>query len=264
MKLRSVVLSLAFICLAVPSFAAAKNTFTLLDKKGKHIGSASFSIDKSKNGFKVHSDYEFTGETGNGQNDMPGLPGVANSRGGSASSAEFHYSFEYSIDPTGSFQSGYNQNYASKTMTSFQPNKARTAMSIPVTQGSTQMGTRDITLAKPNFIMAANYDPSGIQVLINASLASPWPNNVYFVIIPATPDQDPNSSNYADNVLLQPAADTTGTLDGKSVALKHYVLKFHNGNADVYTDADGNLMEAIMNPLQTTYVRSKFVLTPTK
>jgi hypothetical protein len=39
-------------------------------------------------------------------------------------------------------------------------------------------------------------------------------------------------------------------------------MKFHTGNANIYTDADGNLMEAQMAPIQAVYVRSKFALAP--
>ena len=55
-------------------------------------------------------------------------------------------------------------------------------------------------------------------------------------------------------------SDAHGTLDGKPIDLKHYTLRFHAGDADVYTDTEGKLMEADMKQMSSKYVRVKFAL----
>jgi len=53
MTLRSFALSLAFASIATAAFAADANSFILVNSTGKTIGKASYSIDKTKDGFRV-------------------------------------------------------------------------------------------------------------------------------------------------------------------------------------------------------------------
>ncbi len=63
-------------------------------------------------------------------------------------------------------------------------------------------------------------------------------------------------------VILQLAPDTpAGTLDGKPVTLKHYLLGYHTGKpSDLYINDACELMQADITPLKISYIRAKFVL----
>ena len=54
--------------------------------------------------------------------------------------------------------------------------------------------------------------------------------------------------------------DAAGTLEGKPLTLKHYRLNYQKAKAELYTDADGKLMEADMGTTSASYVRVKFAM----
>ena len=258
MNLRCTTLSLALFSLtATSSFAASapSNDFVLINKSGKAIGKASYTIEK-KNGYKIRSHFNYRVDPA----DLPAVsdPSQSNSSMGRISDAQF--SFEYSVDDNGNFLSGFTRDTATQLMTSLQPTKARDSININRMQAGVQEGVRTLNLPKPDFLVAPDYDPSVIQLLLTTALAHPHADNTYMLIVPASPDRGPMATNDADYVVLQPAGDAKGTLGGKPVDLKHYLLNFHVGKADLYTDADGNLMEADMDPLHAKYVRATFVL----
>ena len=82
------------------------------------------------------------------------------------------------------------------------------------------------------------------------------PDGKYTLVIPGS-GRSLTSFIY---VALKPAADASGTLDGKTVTLKHYQLQFYKGMGDLYTDPDGNLMQADIPTLSASYIRVKFSL----
>jgi hypothetical protein len=181
--------------------------------------------------------------------------------GGAASSAtEAQYSFEYNTDANGNFLSGYTRDSATQMMSSLQPDKAHTNINISGMQAGQQTGVRTLGLPKPDFLVAPDFDPSAIQMLLTSAAIHPHADSTYLFIVPISPDRGPTATNDADYVILQPVSDAQGTLDGKSITLKHFLLNFHTGSADIYTDADGNLMEAVLTPIHATYVRNKFEL----
>jgi len=64
-------------------------------------------------------------------------------------------------------------------------------------------------------------------------------------------------------VTIQPVSGTAnGTLDGKPVVLKRYLMNFHTAHALIFVNDAGTVMEVQMGPLSANYVRDKFVLNP--
>ncbi|MGA7156437.1 MAG: hypothetical protein WBY53_06310 [Acidobacteriaceae bacterium] len=263
-------LRIAFVSLALASFAATAlasnaNNFTLVNSKsGKSVGKASYSIDKSKNVFKVQGRFEYHIPS----SDLPSSPQsnttVVNGRAITNSNEGFvddgQYTTSYKVNADGDFLSGFVQNETTLTMTSFEPNKAHTAVTVTSVQAGKIGDGEDLPIPKPNFLFAADGDPSAIQILITEVLTHPHPDATYLVVVP------PGISNHQPDlfyVTVQPIKDQpTGTLDGKPIALKRFIMNFHVGHADIYVDNDGNLMQANMTPMALKYIRAKFTLNP--
>lgn len=257
MILRRLALALALTSFATLAFAADNNTFIITTRAGKQVGKASYTIDKTKQGFRVKARYEY--RLSAPQPDMPsGDPNSGAPIG--AMMTEAQYISEYNVDANGNYISGYTQNASTQIITSFQPDKARSLITIGTMQGGVSGGSNPVPVPSPDFLVAPDYDPSAIQVLLNGSLAHPHADNKYTLVVPAS--GAPRQGSKVIYVALQPMPDATGTLDGKPVTLKHYQILFVKTNGNIYTDANGALMQADMGPLAASYVRAKFVLTP--
>jgi hypothetical protein len=258
---RGAAASLAFLAVTASAFAAADaNVFNLVNRAGRTIGKASYTITKTKDGYKVVTKFQYRAGISNapvGDGPDPSHPGV-----GAGVITDNQFNAEYKISEVGDFISGFTQNSADQVMTSFTPNKGRTQVTVGQIQGGVNLGTRDVDVPKPQFLVAPDYDPSEIQVLLTTAAAHPHDDKTYLFLVPA-PGSGARSVNTALYVILQPAPDSpAGMLEGKPVTLKHYFLNYHTGKADIYTDDAGTLMEADMGPLGANYVRAKFVLTP--
>jgi hypothetical protein len=264
MKLRALILPLTFAGIGAAAFAAADaNNFILVSTKtGKPIGKASFSIDKTKGGIRVRSKFEHRVSS----SQLPNQQSETTAVGGSQVTVDSHVeegqmTAEYKVDENGNYISGYLLDSATSTMTNYDPDKARDAITVsPVSNGSIR-DTHDIPLPKPNFLVAPDFDPAPIQVLLTAAINHPHPDSTYLLVVP--PDVLTTPGGEPIYVTIQPATDVrTGTLDGKPVNLKHYVMNYHVGRADLFVDDQGSLMEAQIGPLAVDYVRAKFVLAP--
>jgi hypothetical protein len=251
MTFRSAAISLALALAASAALAADPNSFTLV-RSGKTVGRASYTIDTVKDGFhvKAHYEYRFT---------APVATSTDNSGNQTGMMSEAQFSSDYKVDPNGDYISGYTQNAATQMLTSFQPSKARDLVTIGQTQGGVNGGGKPVPLPSPHFLVVPDYDPSAIQILLTTAAAHPHADTKYTFLVPGN-GMGPKGSNTLAYVSLQPPTDATGTLDGKPVTLKHYQMKYLKGQADLYTDADGKLMEADMGILEASYVRLKFVL----
>lgn len=249
MNLRSVALSLVLTCTAATALAADANSF-ILTRAGKQVGKASYTIDKAKDGsFHGKARFEYRLASAMSLNTTTGADNTGNQI------TEGQYTFDFKADPAGRFLSGYLQNMATQTILSFQPDKARTTVTIGEAQGgSTQ--SKSLTMPLPDYLVTPDYDPSAIQVFLTAAFAHPHEDGKYALVIPGN-GRTLTSFIY---VALKPATDANGTLDGKPVTLKHYQLQFYKGMGDLYTDADGTLMQADIPTLSASYTRVKFAL----
>lgn len=260
MTLRSVVLSTALAAFATSAFAADANSFTLVNTAGKTLGRASYSIDKVKDGVRVRCKFQYR----IAPSQLTGQDADPNGRTSGALITDAQYSGEYKISATGDFLSGFTQNSANQMLTSFQPSKKGDILTIGQMQGGVSGGSRDLPLPAAHFLLAPNYDPSALQVLLTTALTQPHADSTYLLVVPAGPNVHGGGGDNALYVTLQPERATSagGTLAGKPVSLKHYLMNYHDGHADLYADADGALMEADLGPLGVSYIRSGFILAP--
>ena len=250
MNLRSAALSLALVCTATAALAADTTNNFILMRDGKPIGKAYYTLEK-KNGYhsKAHFNYRLAAAISTNNSTS-----MDSSRGNMITEGEFTY--DYKADDDGNFLSGYIQSGTTQTITSFQMDKARTTVTIGENQAGVS-ASKSLTMPGPNYLVVPDYDPSSIQIFLAAALAHPHPDSKYAFIVPGTAGRGGTSYIY---VALKPPTDANGSLNGKPIALKHYVLQYFKSSADLYTDVDGNLMEADMGNLSAEYVRVKFAL----
>jgi hypothetical protein len=249
MKLRSTVLALSLITFAATAFAQA-NSFQLI-KGGRTVGKASYTIDKVKDGsYKVKGRFEYrTGQLVTDNSPDPSRPA---SMGPVVNEAQM--SFEYKVDASGNYLSGFMQSGTDQMMTSFSPSKTRDAVVVGQTQGGTSLGSRTLPMPKPDFLVAPDYDPSAIQVVLTGALAHPHADHLYLLVVPGIGRQATQTVyiNIAD------PTDATGTLNGKPVALKQYPIGWNKTRGTLYADADGTLMQVDIGPTGASYVRNGF------
>jgi hypothetical protein len=267
MNLRSALLSLVITSIATSAFAADTNSFLLINtKSGKVMGKAAYSIDTAKNGvLRIRSHWTFQLHTGDLPGEMSTDAGVATGRqitpGNTSSFVDGQFSSDYKIDPNGDYISGYIQDGSSLIMTSYTPNKTRTAVAVSSVQAGNISETRDVPIPKPGFVVAPDLDPSAIQALVTTAITHPHPDSTYLLLNPAGVSVQPGSEMLY--VTIQPVSGVAnGTLDGKPVVLKRYLMNFHTSHALIFVDDTGDLMEVQMGPLSTNYVRDKFALNP--
>jgi len=252
--------SAAFAMLSAPALAAAPaNSFNLVSKAGKTIGNASYNITKDKNGYHIVGKFQY--RLGSSVSLSTNTAGSSIGTGVTYNDGQFTEDFKVSED--GNFLSGYTQNSSDQMMTSFQPSKAGTTVTINQIQGGVGLGSHDLTMPKPNFLVVPDFDPATVQLFLTTALAHPHDDKLYLFLVPA--GSNPRGKEAPAYVTLQLAPDTpSGTLDGKPVALMHYVMGYHTGKADLYADSTGTLMQADMGPLNTSYIRAKFAMDAAK
>jgi hypothetical protein len=242
---------------ALPSTALAQaNAFSIVNPAGRIIGKSTYTIAKTKDGYAVKSRFEYrTGVTV----DVPKDPSGRDLTYGGAIATDAQISAEYKVDPTGNFLSGFLQNGATQTITSLTPTKPRDTVIIGGMQGGVNLGSRSLTVPKPDFLLAADYDPSAMQVLLTAAIEHPHPDHIYLLVIPGV-GRSPNNILY---ITVADPTDATGTLDAKPLPLKHYALAWNKAKGDLYADDKGTLMLARIGTLRVDYVRNKFKLDDT-
>jgi len=253
MNLRCAALSLALVCTTTAALAADTNNFILL-RDGKPIGKAYYSVDKGKGGYhcKAHFNYKLAAAISTNNSTS-----VDSSRGNVITEGEFLY--DYKTDDSGNFLTGYFQNGVTQTITSFQMDKPRTTVTIGENQAGVS-ASRSLAMPGADYALMPDYDPSSVQMFLTTALAHPHADGKYTLIVPGLSGR--GGTGYIYVAFKPTAADASGSLDGKPIALKHYMLQYLKGSADLYTDADGNLMEADMatGTLTANYVRVKFAL----
>ena len=255
MNLRSAVISFALVCTATAALAADNTNNFVLMRDGKPVGKAYYSIDKNKGGGyhgKAHFNYKLAASVS-----LNNSTSADSSRGNVITEGEITY--DYKVDDAGNFLSGYFQNGVTQTITSLQMDKARTAVTIGENQAGVS-ASKSLGMPGADYGVMPDYDPSSVQLFLTTALAHPHADGKYTLIIPGLSGR--GGTGYVYVAFKPEASDASGTLDGKPIALKHYTVQYLKGHADLYTDADGNLMEADMETgtLTANYVRVKFAL----
>lgn len=232
MLARTLALSLALVS-ALPVFAADNNTFDITNRKGVKTATATYSIDKPKDGIKARSTVTYVAD------------------GPSATR-----NYEYRNNKDGAMTSASSQ-MIDRTFTAYTPSKTRDAININITKASTPAGSRTVSINKPNFMIAFADDTSIWQVLLDSAAGHPA-DQVYVLYVPAA---SAKTTDRLEQFRIGEPTPADGTLNGKPVTLKHYTIKFSAGSAQLYTDSDGKLMQAETGPLgNNTHTRTGFVL----
>ena len=257
MTFRSAAATLALAAFASVAFAAKDNNPFVIVKDGKNVGNAAFTITKGKDGFHLVGKFQYHISGGAVSNEDIGTKTV------NTILNEGQVTEDLKFADDGNFVSGYTQNSTNQIMTSFQPDKAHKIVTINQIQGGVGLGSRDIPLPKPAFLVVPDYDPATMQMLLSTAINHPHDDKLYLLFVPA--GSNPKAGNATAYVGIQLAPDTvSGALDGKPVTLKHYLLNYHSSKADLYADDAGNLMEADMGALGVSYVRVNFSMAAAK
>jgi hypothetical protein len=259
MKLRLAAVLVFAVATTVAFAASDSNNFTLLSK-GKVIGKATYSISKIKEGYRVNTRYQYRAMAAELTLDASQIA-IDQGRAGSSGLIEAQYSAEYRISPDGDLLGGFITDATSQMITGFTPSKSRDNINVTLNQAGTSGQPSTIPMPQPSFTLMPNFDPAAIQILLTTAIAHPHADSKYLTIIPSANVRSGPTTAWLS---FQPGTSdaAAGTLDGKPVTLKHYVIKYYSGDADIYTDDAGTLMEADINATSASYVRAKFVLTP--
>jgi hypothetical protein len=233
MKLKPLTLSLALAMASTAAHASTQNnTFDIFSGTTK-TATGTFTLDMTKDGIKVHSKVDYVADK-LGQLDI-----------------------SYKVGADGIIDNSTIIDSGKKTMTYYTPSKANDQLSIAIMRNNQNLGERKIPMQAPDFVVAFSDDPSVWQTLVNVTATHPHSNTMYQLFVPGTSKEHPD--RLEPYVLNSPTA-AKGTLNGAEVTLKHYSLRFNAGLSDIYTDADGNLMEADITPLDFHTTRSNFML----
>jgi hypothetical protein len=245
-------------CLVLTALPAiAQNNFSIT-LHGKPSGKASYSIDKTKDGFHVKSkiSYRLTPTS----DDATAVP--ARGRSGSAApgvAKDFQFVGDYKLDANSSFAGGFVNNMVSLVNTSYSLSKSRDKLFISQTQVG-GAGLPTIVDLKPDFVLLPDYDPSIFQSLLLQTAAHPAPKDLYFAVMPGNkPGEDAVPALWLTN---QP--DAQGTLNGHPLTLRHFILRLYKSEFDIFADDTNTLMLATSTALSAIYTRDGFVLTSTK
>lgn len=244
---RLTTLLLILVCTSMPTHAADVNHF-ILAHDGKPVGKASYTIDKTKDGFRAKARFEYR---------MGGTPLPVNGHvldNQTNVMIEGQYSSDYKVDANGNYLSGYTQNSTTQTIESYQPDKARTTVTIADSQAGTSQ-SKSLTMPSSDYMVVPDYDPSSVQLFLSTATAHPHSDSKYTFIVPGN-----NRAATVAYVALQPASEEAGTFNGKPITLKHYHLQFFKGIGDLYTDTEGNLMQATLPSISASYTRVGFAL----
>ena len=244
----------ALALMTVATACAQTNNFDL-QSGGRSVGRASFTLAKTKQGFRLssHLSYHINGL----ESDL---------------SNEFKFSDAYS------YVEGASSNISSQMHTSYVPNKTRTDLVIGMVQGGVQ-DSHHLAI-KPDLAIMPPFDPGAAQVMLLLATTHPTEKNLYNVVVPGSsggggsgrgdsaPPPDPSEAagghqpagNNAYDALFAKGPDGNGTLDGKPIAIHTYVLTAGKNTWTFFADDQGNLMQLDNSMVHASYIRVKFKL----
>jgi uncharacterized protein len=217
---------------AASAWAAAQSVPArfLLELGGKQIGKADYQFTPAKDGFRLKAHYSFA------------TSGTAVE---AIRDAEMAHDYELKLDSLAVIANGVHQTVLiSADVKSQKLHYKSTTISDEVTNDFDQ---------HPGTVVLNNFDPSGVQELVYLQTASPQPPHQYWAILA-------QGKGIYLPVDLAPAETGEGVLNATSLTLKHWRLKIAGAPADIWTDAENNLMEFAV-PMQTvSYRRIGFTL----
>jgi hypothetical protein len=229
MKLATVVFASILLSTSSAAFGAETNSFNVF-LWGKKSATTTYTLDRSKAGTKVTSRIE--------RQDNP-------------------LKTEFRVGPDGLMISGSIARTNDQIITFYTPNKPHDKMDVVVNKNGDMQSPSVWTLTRPDFLIAVMADPATWQLLMDAATAHTHADSIYMLLLPGENNWTPD--HIESGHLAAPVA-AKGTLDGKQIELRHFVLTLPKGAAHLYADADGRLMLADLGPYGYKNVRANFTL----
>jgi hypothetical protein len=106
-----------------------------------------------------------------------------------------------------------------------------------------------------NAVFLADFDPGGLQILL--VLGEKQNNRDLWAILP-------KQAGSVEPVQLATYADEQGTLDGKPIPVHHVIATIAGADTDLFSESDGELLQAELPQQGFSLTRNGFVLTPPK
>jgi len=164
---------------------------------------------------------------------------------------------EFRIGPDGLVLSGFVTRTNDQFTATYNPDKQHTKIDVlPSKKGEPQSAVV-WNLPRPDLLIGLMEDSATWQLLMDTVAAHPHADNVYPILNVGENNFTPDSVVVGHLSAPQPAK---GTLDGKPLDLRHYVLTLPKGPVDIYVDADGKLMQAEVGGYGYKHVRTNFTL----
>lgn len=237
MKLTSLSLTVALLAGSATALAENKTSTTATFDTfagSKKTATTAYTLEKSKSGMKVKSTVDY----------------LADGKGGARS-------YSYKIGSDGIIDDAALTNPIDHSTLFFTPSKANDSLDITLLKDQKPQGKRTVKLDQPDVVFAFKDDPSVYHVLVEVTAAHPHSDNIYRLFVPSS---DSKTGDRIEPYQLSSPTEASGKLAGKDITLKHYLLRFNGGMSHIYTDQDGNLMQAEIGPLKVKHVRTDFVL----
>jgi hypothetical protein len=234
MKLATVALTSILLSASGAASAADKNDKNSFDffVWGKNVGTTTYTLDRSKGATKVSSHVD--------RHDYP-VPMTE----------------EFRIGSDGLVTSGFVTRTNDQFTAIYNPDKQHTKIDVlPSKKGEPQPAVV-WNLPRPDLLIGLMEDSATWQILMDTVTAHPHADNAYPLLIVGENNFTPDRIEVGR---LAAPTDGKGTLDGKPVALHHYVLTLSKGPVDIYVDADGKLMQAEVGGYGYKHVRTNFTL----
>jgi hypothetical protein len=233
MKLSSAVILLALFLPSV-SALADNNSFDLQSIKGDKKGVSTYSYEKSKTGYKIKT-----------------------STGSGADGSQNRCTIEYKISSDGLLSTALFRALVTQAVTYYSPSKVHDKLSVSILVANNPVDSFDLSIPEPKYLMAFSNDPAIWQVLVDLAINQPRPDHLYTIF--TAPTSRSNAGQFQP-ILLATPTPAKGTLNGQPIELKNFNLTLKKGNASIYTDQTGNMMQADINYMGIRYVRTGFVL----
>lgn len=261
-------LRLAAFALAVSAgtVAAQTNTFELR-AAGTKIGQATYTIARSKNGYKltVKSDAQ-------------------------VGSHPSQVTDEFSYDENYAFLEGSIANRDMHLFDAYVPSKTRTELLATRSRNGAQDSSN--LEIKPDLVVLPGLDPGAAQMMLFLATTHPTANGTYSILVPgggeggggeeggggrggrggsraaapvaaaaaAPVDDGPKAGGNAADGIWKKAQKMQGTLDGKPIQVQVYQLSSGSFRWIFFADDQNNLMQVTLPTLRATYVRQNFRL----
>lgn len=223
--------SLALVCACSMAQSTAPAKFTL-ELQGRNIGKADYAFQRSSYGYKLTAHYEFN------------VPVAVSA----TRQAEFNKYWEELAETTNLDVAQTKQSY------SLSPKKDRRSLTFKASAGGQDIH-QDFPV-QPSTVVLANFDPSGVQVLVNTQISTLGRDSYRCFV--------PSGTGSMLGCVVTGVAGATGTLDGKPVKLQHWTLALATTTMDIYAAENGDLMQSSVSSQALSYTRVGFHLNATQ